>query len=77
MYDMVRTLQFCCVEEIQDFVYAASKCDFDIDIKCNRMFIDAKSIIGVLGIGLKYDFIVCYGGSNAEFENVIAKLTVA
>lgn len=77
MYDMVRTLQFCSVEEIQEFVNAASKCDFDIDIKCNRMFIDAKSIIGVLGIGLKNDFIVCYGGSNAEFENVIAKLTVA
>ena len=77
MYDMVRTLQFDKVEEIEEFVNAASKCDFEIDIKCNRMYIDAKSILGVLGIGLGHDFLVCYGGDNADFENVVDKLAVA
>lgn len=77
MYDTVRTLQFEKVEEIEEFVNAASKCNFEIDIKCNRMFIDAKSILGVLGIGLGHDFLVCYGGDNADFENVVDKLAVA
>ena len=29
MYDTVRTLQFEKVEEIEEFVNAASKCDFE------------------------------------------------
>ena len=33
-------------EEVQEFVNAATKCDFDIDIYYNRFLIDAKSILG-------------------------------
>ena len=41
------------------------------------MFIDGKSILGVLGSGLGHDFLVWYGGDNADFENVVDKLAVA
>ena len=34
-------------EEVQEFVNAATKCDFDIDIYYNRFLIDAKSILGI------------------------------
>ena len=34
-------------EDVQEFVKAASKCDFDIDIYYNRFLIDAKSILGI------------------------------
>lgn len=30
-------------EEVQDFVQAASNCNFDIDISYDRVIIDAKS----------------------------------
>ena len=30
-------------EDVKEFVNAASKCDFDIDISYNRIIIDAKS----------------------------------
>ena len=37
-------------DEVKDFVVAASKCDFDIDIAYNRYAVDAKSIVGVFGL---------------------------
>ena len=37
-------------EEVQEFVNAASRCDFDIDVYYNRFLIDAKSILGVLSL---------------------------
>ena len=37
-------------EEVKEFVAAATKCDFDIDVTYNRVVIDAKSILGVLGL---------------------------
>ncbi|MBD5106261.1 MAG: HPr family phosphocarrier protein, partial [Lachnospiraceae bacterium] len=33
------------MDEVKDFVSAASKCDFDIDIFYNRYSVDAKSIL--------------------------------
>ena len=30
-------------EEVKEFVHAAEKCDFDIDVFYNRIIIDAKS----------------------------------
>ena len=39
-------------EDVQEFVKAASKCDFDIDIYYNRFLIDAKSILGILSMDL-------------------------
>ena len=42
-------------EEVEEFVKAASKCDFDIDIFYNRVIIDAKSILGILSMDLNRD----------------------
>ena len=39
-------------DEVQDFVNAASRCDFDIDIAYNSYVVDAKSILGVCGLDL-------------------------
>ena len=35
-------------EDVQEFVRAAGKCDFDIDVFYNRIIIDAKSILELL-----------------------------
>ena len=37
-------------EEVQEFVNAATRCDFDVDVYYNRFLIDAKSILGVLSL---------------------------
>ena len=39
----------------QEFVSAASRCNFDIDVFYNRIIIDAKSILGLLKSGSDKD----------------------
>ncbi len=45
-------------EEVKEFVRAAGKCDFDIDVCYNRAVIDAKSLLGMLYLGLSKDLTV-------------------
>ena len=64
-------------EEVEEFVKAASNCDFDIDIFYNRVIIDAKSILGILSMDLNRDLTVhCYGDSPA-FNKTLQKFAVA
>lgn len=63
--------------DVQEFVNAAGRCDFDIDIFYNRVIIDAKSILGILSMDLTRKLTVrCYGESS-DFNEVIAKFAVA
>lgn len=64
-------------DEVQDFVAAASKCDFDVDIAYNRYSVDAKSIVGVYGLDFRQVLTVSYSGYNAEFEQFMKKYAVA
>ncbi|MDO4304892.1 MAG: HPr family phosphocarrier protein, partial [Bacillota bacterium] len=48
------------LDEVKDFVAAATRCDFDIDISYNRFTVDAKSIVGVLGLDLNQILTVSY-----------------
>lgn len=77
MYDTEKTVRFGDVQEIKAFVLAAEKCDFDIDVYYNRAVIDAKSIMGMLAIGLHKKITICYGGLNTAFEKFIDKFVVA
>ena len=64
-------------EDVLDFVRAASKCDYDIDISYNRVIIDAKSILGILSMDLSRVLTVkCYG-EDSQFINSIQKYAVA
>ena len=72
-----KIIKLADVEEVCDFVRAAGMCDFDIDISDQRMVIDAKSILGVMGLGIKKELTVKYGGEDITFENVLNKYTVA
>lgn len=48
--------------DVKEFVQAASKCDFDVDISYNRVIIDAKSILGILSMDLtKVLTVTCHG----------------
>lgn len=64
-------------EEVAHFVEMARKCDFDIDIAYNRYTVDAKSILGVLGLDFRQLLTVTYNGYNAEFEDLLINLAIA
>ena len=63
--------------EVEEFVKAAGKCDFDIDIFYNRVIIDAKSILGIMSMDLTQELTVqCYG-EDKEFDKAIQKFAIA
>ena len=64
-------------DEAQNFVNAASKCDFDIDISYNRYVVDAKSFLGVYGLNFNHLLKVSYDGYDAKLEELLNQLTVA
>lgn len=60
----------------QEFVSAASRCNFDIDVFYNRIIIDAKSILGLLSLDLTKTLTVkCYG-EDENFNQVLSKYAV-
>lgn len=65
------------LNDVTDFARAAAACDFDIDVNYNRVLVDAKSILGVMGMDLNHILTVkCYGESP-EFENFLQRYAVA
>ena len=64
-------------EEVQEFVNAATKCDFDIDTYYNRFLIDAKSILGILSMDLTKVLTVECHGESKEFDRTLKKFAVA
>lgn len=63
-------------EEVKDFVRAAGNCDFDIDVFYNRAVIDAKSLLGMLYLGIGKELTIKYGEQDACFERNIQKYAV-
>ena len=77
MYETVKVIRLSDMKDVKDFVRAAGDCDFDIDVKYNRTIIDAKSLLGMIGLGLQNDLQVCYGEKNENFENLVDKFSLA
>lgn len=65
------------LDEVKNFVAAASRCDIDIDISYNRFTVDAKSIVGVLGLDLNRVLTVTCHGYDAEFEKLMRRFALA
>lgn len=61
------------IQDVKEFVTAAGKCDFDIDIFYNRVVIDAKSILGVLSMDLNRVLTVRAYGTDQEFCKILEK----
>ena len=73
-----KTIKINDVEAAKKLVSAAVRCPFDIDIVSKgKIFIDAKSILGILSMDLNRDLTVhCYGDSPA-FNKTLQKFAVA
>ena len=65
---MSQKIRLNATEDVKEFVQAASKCDFDVDISYNRVIIDAKSILGVLSMDLTKVLTVQCHGESKEFN---------
>ncbi len=65
------------VEQVNDFVKAATNCNFDVDISYNRFVVDAKSIVGVLGLDLRNVLTVTCSDFDPEFDNYMKQFAVA
>ena len=64
-------------EDVQEFVRAAGKCDFDIDVFYNRIIIDAKSILGVMSMDLTRPLTVKYHVEDQDcFEQTLNKFAM-
>ena len=57
-------------EDVQEFVRAAGKCDFDIDVFYNRIIIDAKSGTSGAGRGAKVPNLYCEVNENIKAYGV-------
>ena len=73
---MVRKIRLS-VDEVQNFVNVASRCDFDIDIYYNRYIVDAKSFLGVYGLDFTKVLTVSYDGYNPDFEALLCGKAMA
>ena len=68
-----RTVRFNEIIEIKEFVSAACRCNFDIDVVSGRIVIDAKSILGMLSLNWEEELRVVYEEQDPHFENVLQK----
>ncbi|MBO4292477.1 MAG: HPr family phosphocarrier protein [Lachnospiraceae bacterium] len=73
---MVKTIRLTPAG-VKEFIGVTSKCDFDIDICYNRYVVDAKSFLGVFGLDFTKPLKVTYDGYNAQFEELLQKLSEA
>lgn len=65
------------LDEVNEFVSAAARCNFDIDISYNSFVVDAKSIVGVLGLDLNQILTVSCNGYDPEFEKYMSRFALA
>ena len=68
-----RTVRLPDRDSVSEFVKAAAECNFNVDVCYNRIVVDGKSILGVLGLDLTRDLTVRYEGFDPEFEKTLLK----
>ena len=72
-----RQIKLFEVSDVQKFVNAASRCDFDIDVFYNRVVVDAKSILGVFSLDLTRTLTVRCNGHDDRFYKFLQQYAVA
>ncbi len=73
-----RRIRLNAVDDVMEFVSAADKCEFDVDVmNSEEAMIDGKSIIGLMSLDLTKVLIVKYSDINSRFEEVLDKFACA
>ncbi len=72
-----KKIQLRAFSEVKEFVKAAEKCEFDVDIFYNRVVVDAKSILGVMSMDLTRPLTVKYHVEDQDcFEQTLNKFAM-
>lgn len=64
-------------KDVQEFVRAASICPAAIDLKSGSIYLDAKSLLGVMSMGMKREMQVLCNAYDPTFEKSVKKFAVA
>ncbi len=63
-------------ETVREFVSAANRCDFKVELCHDKMTVNAKSIMGVFSMDLSRELIVSYEEENDAFESFLNMVMV-
>lgn len=72
-----KTVVFNDVADVAEFVDAAEKCEFDVDVISGNLYVDAKSLLGVMSMGFDRKLRVLYRDHDPRFEHKLQKFCVA
>lgn len=66
-------------KDAQEFVNAAVKCGADVDLHSGVVYIDGKSILGVLAMGIQREMSVHVTSADVDpsFSKVVKKFAIA
>ena len=64
-----RLIRLSNLDQVHEFVKLADAFDFDVNIGYDRIVIDAKSIMGVMGLDLGRKLTVSFDGDAPELES--------
>ncbi len=65
-------------EDAEEFVKAASQCGGDVDLHSGVVYIDGKSLLGVLAMGIRREMDVRVSEhAGSSFKNAVQKFVVA
>ena len=64
-------------EEVKQFVKAATDCPNDIDLKSGSIYLDAKSLLGVMSMGIMREMMVMCSAQDDRFYQSVKKFAVA
>ncbi|MCC8044627.1 MAG: HPr family phosphocarrier protein [Clostridiales bacterium] len=71
-----RRIRLRTVDDVREFVKAADKCSFDVNILFGETLIDAKSIMGVMSLDLSSELVVSYGEADPVLEQTLEKFAL-
>ena len=64
-------------KDVQEFVQAATVCPEAIDLKSGAIYLDAKSLLGVMSMGMKREMQVLCSNYDPVFVQSVRKFAVA
>ena len=72
-----KTVMFRKIDDMLDFIKKVENYPFDMDMKSGRFTVDAKSLFGILNLGLekKIELKVCDEDCDALFEDIAPYVT--
>lgn len=61
-----RILIFQTIEDISDFINKAERYPYNMDVKCGRFVVDARSLMGLINIGVCRKMVLKVYEQNCE-----------